>query len=84
MTTKSPRSLLRAIEKSPDNQAEHLKVLRSIVAQRLDETESARETGTLARAILDIEAALRALSGTGDASSPVDDLLARRAARGAK
>lgn len=83
MTDKSPRSLLRAIEKNPDNQAEHLKVLRAIVAQRLDETESARETGTLARAILDIEAALRSLAGAGDASSPVDDLLARRAARGA-
>lgn len=84
MKDTSPRSLLRTIEKNPENQAAHLKVLRAIVAQRLDETESARETGTLARAILDIEAALRSLAGAGAAADPVDDIAARRAARGAK
>lgn len=84
MTGKSPRSLLRAIEKHPENQAEHLKVLRAIVAQRLDETDSARETGTLARAILDIEAALRHLNAADAPADPVDDIAARRAARGAR
>lgn len=84
MVEKSPRSMLRAIERNPDDAPARLKALRAIVAARLDETESARETGTLARCLLDIEAALRAISGSGGQVSQVDDLLARRAARGAK
>lgn len=83
MTTTSPRSMLRAIEQNPDNADARLKELRAIVAQRLDETDSARETGTLARCLLDIEAALRGLSGAG-AQSPVDELRQKRAARGAR
>lgn len=82
--TRSPRSLLKAIQDHPENQVEHLKVLRAIVAQRLDETESARETGTLARAMLDIQAALRSLNDAGRTGDPVDDIAARRAARGAR
>jgi hypothetical protein len=76
--------MVRAITQNPDNAEARLKALREIVAQRLDETDSARETGTLARCILDIEAALRALSGAPAGASPVDDLLARRSARGAR
>lgn len=83
MVTKSPRSMLRAIELNPDDAGKRLKALRAIVAARLDETDSARETGTLARCLLDIEAALRGLSGGGAQESPVDELLNRRAARGA-
>lgn len=83
MTTTSPRSMLRAIEKNPDNAGARLKALREIVAQRLDETDSARETGTLARCLLDIEAALRGMSATG-AQSPVDELRQKRTARGAR
>lgn len=83
MTTTSPRSMLRAIEQNPDNADARLKELRAIVAQRLDETDSARETGTLARCLLDIEAALRGLSGAG-VQSPVDELRQKRAARGAR
>lgn len=83
MVTKSPRSMLRAIELNPDDAGKRLKALRAIVAARLDETDSARETGTLARCLLDIEAALRGLSGGGTQESPVDELLNRRAARGA-
>lgn len=55
-----------------------------IVATRLDETDSARETGTLARVVLDIEGALRALEGSAAGATPVDEILARRTARGAK
>lgn len=80
----TPRSLLKTIEREPENQARHLRVLRLIVAERLDATESARETGTLARTILDIESALRALSGAGVERTPVDEVLERRKARGAK
>jgi hypothetical protein len=78
------RSLVRAISEHPDDAAARLRTLRLIVAERLDETDSARETGTLARCVLDIEAALRSLAGDGGASSTVDELIARRTARGAK
>lgn len=84
MVEKSPRSMLRAIERNPDSAPARLKALRAIVAARLDETDSARETGTLARCLLDIETALRSLAGADSPASRVDDLLARRAARGAK
>lgn len=79
----SERSMVRVIANSPDNPKLHLEELRAIVAERIDATDSARETGTLARVILDIESALRSLKGAGKVS-PVDDLLKRRAARGAK
>ncbi len=79
-----PRSMLRAIEQNPEDAAARLRELRLIVAKRLDDTESARETASLARVMLDIESAFRALTAAAGASSPVDDLLARRAARGAK
>lgn len=79
----SPRSMVRAIELNKEDAGERLRALRLIVAQRLDETDSARETGTLARCILDIENALRSLAG-GAAESPVDELLAARTKRGAR
>ncbi|MDQ1130669.1 hypothetical protein [Microbacterium sp. SORGH_AS_0888] len=78
------RSMLRAITDHPDDATARLRALREIVAARLDATDSARETGTLARVMLDIEAALRSLDGAGAAVSSVDELLKRRAARGAK
>lgn len=78
----NPRSLLQAILKAPDDRGAHLRVLREMVAERLDATESARETASLARVVLDVEAALAALNPA--AQSPVDELLNRRAKRGAK
>lgn len=85
MTETTTRSMVRAILDHPDDAPARLAVLREIVAHRLDETDSARETGTLARVLLDVEAALRSLAGEGaPAVSAVDDLLAKRAARGAR
>ncbi|MGL3150659.1 hypothetical protein ACSS7Z_09885 [Microbacterium sp. A82] len=75
--------MVRAIELHEDDAGKRLRALRLIVAARLDETDSARETGTLARCLLDIEAALRSLQG-GAAESPVDDLLQARTKRGAR
>jgi len=84
MNVPSPRSLVRAILDHPDNARARLEELRMIVATRLDETESARETGTLARVVLDIESALRSLEGSAAGATTVDEILARRVARGAK
>jgi hypothetical protein len=78
------RSLVRAIREHPDDAAARLRELRLIVAARLDETDSVREAGTLARCVLDIEAALRSLAGDSGAPSKIDELLARRQGRGAK
>lgn len=83
MSARKPRSLLRAIELHADDASARLKVLREIVAERIDGTDSARETASLGRLMLDVEAALRGLQAGSQGSSPVDDLLARRAARGA-
>lgn len=80
----STKSMLQALTDHPADPAKRLGVLRSIVAERLDATESARETASLARVILDVEAALRVLSGSSAPATAVDDLLARREARGAK
>lgn len=82
--TDTPRSLVRAILDHPEDARARLDELRLIVAERLDATDSARETGTLGRLVLDIEAALRSLNTTAGPASPVDELLNRRAARGAK
>lgn len=82
--TASARSMLKAIQDHPENAVERLKALREIVARRLDATDSARETGTLARCLLDVEAALRTLSASDGVPTSVDELLKRRAARGAK
>lgn len=78
------RGMVRAILDHPDDPAARLAELRMIVAERLDETDSARETGTLARVMLDVEDALRSLNGSQGVPTAVDDLLTRRAARGAK
>lgn len=78
------RSMVTAITKHPDSAPERLRTLRLIVAERLDATESARETASLARVLLDVENALRALKSGPVQGTPVDDLLARRAARGAQ
>ena len=78
------RSLVKAISDHPDDAASRLRVLRLIVAQRLDATTSARETGSLARVVLEIEAALRSLDTTPEAATRVDEILAARVARGAK
>lgn len=84
MTVKQERrSLVRAIAEHPDEARPRLEELRAIVAERIDGTDSARETASLARVMLDIEAALRALAGASAPASPVDELLGRRAARGA-
>lgn len=80
----SPRSMLQAIAQNPNNAQARLEALREIVATRLDETDSARETGTLARCLLDIETAMRTLTGTPTVVDPVDELRQRRTARGAK
>lgn len=84
MNVPENRSLVQAILKHPDNPRGRLEELRMIVAIRLDETDSARETGTLARCVLDVEAALRSLDATGAVAGPVDELLERRRVRGAK
>lgn len=80
----SPRSMLQAIQQNPNNAQARLEALREIVATRLDETDSARETGTLARCLLDIETAMRTLIGATAVVDPVDELRQRRTARGAK
>lgn len=77
-----PRSLVKAILAHPDDARARLDELRLIVAERLDATDSARETASLGRIVLDIEAALRSLAGSPTASA-VDEVLARRTARGA-
>lgn len=77
------KSLLKAILEHPEDVLERLSVLREIVAVRIDATESARETASLARVMLDIEAAMRSHVGA-PAATPVDELLAKRKARGAK
>lgn len=77
----SPRSMLRAIQAHPEDAVQRLAVLREIVAERLDGTESARETASLARCMLDIESALRGYAGATE-KTPVDELLAKRKARG--
>lgn len=84
MNVPETRSLVRAILDHPQDARARLEELRMIVATRLDETDSARETGTLARVVLDIEGALRALEGSAAGATPVDEILARRTARGAK
>lgn len=72
-----------ALDHGDDPEAQ-LTNLRLIVATRLDATDSARESGTLARVLLDIEQALAALRNAGGLmASPVDELLARRASKGA-
>jgi hypothetical protein len=69
-----------ALDHGDDPEAQ-LTNLRLIVATRLDGTDSARESGTLARVLLDIEAALAALRGSDVGVTAVDDLLAKRAER---
>jgi len=76
--------MVRAIAEHPADAAERLKELRLIVAERIDGTDSARETASLSRVMLDIEHALRSIEGAIPAASPVDELLARRAERGAR
>lgn len=78
------RSLVKAILRNPDEAKPRLEELRMIVAQRIDDTESARDTASLARVVLDVEAALRSLSGASGPGTVVDDLISRRAARGAR
>lgn len=80
----TPRSMLRAIHEHPTDAPARLRELRAIVAERLDGTDSARETASLARVMLDVEAALRALADDPAAADEVHDLLARRIARGAR
>jgi hypothetical protein len=77
--------MVQAILEHPTDAQARLEALRMRVAQTLDDTDSARETGTLARVLLDVEAALRSLAGdAAPTATPVDELLAKRAARGAK
>lgn len=83
MSTK-PRSMLRAIKDHPTDASARLAELRAIVAERIDATDSARETASLARVMLDVEAALHSATVGPMAADPVDDLLTRRAARGAR
>jgi hypothetical protein len=82
--SKRPHSIVKAITDRPDDPAAALQELRLIVAAKIDATSSAREVGTLGRLLVSIEAALRALDSTPTATSPVDEILARRAARGAR
>lgn len=84
MSAESPRSMLSAIENNPDDHGAQLRALRDIVAFRLDNTDSARETGTLARCLLDIDSTLRSLGVSKQPASRVDELLQRRSARGAR
>lgn len=83
MGSRQARSMLRAISRHPDDAEARLKVLRSIVAERIDGTDSARETASLGRLMLDVEAAIRGLTAGAPQTSKVDELLERRAARGA-
>lgn len=76
------RSMVKAIAAHPDDPAKRLQTLRLIVATKLDATDSARETSTLARVLLDIEAAMKGV-GADAPRGAVDDLLARRVERGA-
>lgn len=82
--TRQSRSMLRAILDHPTDASARLGELRAIVAERLDATDSARETASLARVMLDVEAALRSLAAGPVTTDVVDDLIARRTARGAK
>jgi len=85
MNVPEARTMVQAILDHPEDAGARLRALRGIVAERIDDTDSARETASLARVMLDVEAALRSLQGQSTAAaSPVDDLLAKRAARGAK
>ncbi len=71
-----------ATDHGDDTEAQ-LTNLRLIVAGRLDETDSARESGSLARVLIDIETELGKLrAGQAGAASDVDELLTRRSARG--
>jgi len=85
MNVPEARTMMQAILDHPEDATARLRALRGIVAERIDDTDSARETASLARVMLDVEAALRTLEGqSAPVASPVDDLLAKRAARGAK
>ncbi len=82
------RSLVRQIKAHPRDAESRLKTLQLIVAEKIDATGSAREIASLSRVMLDIESAMR--DARRDAQvvespkSPVDELLARRAERGAR
>lgn len=83
------RQMVRQIKAHPDDAEARLKTLQLAVAEKFDNTTSAREIATLARVLLDIEAAFREIRAAREKavpapSSPVDELLARRAERGAK
>lgn len=61
-----------------------LVALRDVVAVRLDETRSARETGTLAARMQDILREIDELTTAAPApSNPLEELRQRRTARGA-
>lgn len=84
MNEDHPKSMLKAIQQNPHDAAARLRALRSIVAHRLDGTSSARETASLAASFLAVEVALKAATAEAPGASRVDELLSRRAKRGAK
>lgn len=75
--------LLDSVEHDPDDPRKHLLVLRRIVAKRIDATDSARETASLARVMLDIERDIAALNVAPEIDE-VSQLRARREQRGAQ
>lgn len=74
-----PARKIAPVAKKGDR-AETLRVLRDRIAFQLDETDSARDVAALAQRLLDVERELAELKAPA-ATSPADQIAARRAAR---